>query len=83
MKALIYRETGEPKSILKLEEIPPPPLAPGEGLVGVLLSPINASDLHMLRGRYGRQPELLASFPARSTPRVNDFSNVLYCDGNG
>src|SRR5215469_3009981 len=50
MKALIFRETGEPKSVLKLEEIPAPPLAPGEALVRVLLSPINASDLHMVRG---------------------------------
>jgi NADPH:quinone reductase-like Zn-dependent oxidoreductase len=61
MKALIFRETGEPKSVLKLEEISPPPLAPGEALVRVLLSPINASDLHMVRGRYGYQPELPAS----------------------
>jgi NADPH:quinone reductase-like Zn-dependent oxidoreductase len=61
MKALIYRETGEPKTVLKLEEMPPPPLAPGEALVRVLLSPINASDLHMVRGRYGYQPELPAS----------------------
>jgi NADPH2:quinone reductase len=61
MKALIFRENGEPKSVLKLEEIPPPPLAPGEALVRVLLSPINASDLHMVRGRYGYQPELPAS----------------------
>ena len=61
MKALIFRETGEPKSVLKLEEIPTPPLAPGEALVRVLLSPINASDLHMVRGRYGYQPELPAS----------------------
>jgi NADPH2:quinone reductase len=61
MKALIFRETGEPKSVLKLEEIPTPPLAPGEALVQVLLSPINASDLHMVRGRYGYQPELPAS----------------------
>jgi NADPH:quinone reductase-like Zn-dependent oxidoreductase len=58
MKALIFRETGEPKSVLKLAEIPTPPLAPGEALVRVLLSPINASDLHMVRGRYGYQPEL-------------------------
>ena len=50
MKALIFRETGEPKSVLKLAEIPTPPLAPGEALVRVLLSPINASDLHMVRG---------------------------------
>jgi NADPH:quinone reductase-like Zn-dependent oxidoreductase len=61
MKALIFRETGEPKSVLKLEEIPTPPLAPGEALVRLLLSPINASDLHMVRGRYGRQPEFPAS----------------------
>src|ERR1700730_5736414 len=61
MKALIFRETGEPKSVWKLEEIPPPPLAAGEALVRVLLSPINASDLHMVRGRYAYQPELPAS----------------------
>jgi len=61
MKALIFRETGEPKSILKLAEIPTPHLAPGEALVRVLLSPINPSDLHMVRGRYGYQPELPAS----------------------
>jgi NADPH2:quinone reductase len=55
MKALIFRETGEPKSVLELAEIPipTPPLASGEALVRVLLSPINASDLHMVRGRYG------------------------------
>jgi NADPH:quinone reductase-like Zn-dependent oxidoreductase len=61
MKALIFRETGEPKSVLELTEIPTPPLAAGEALVRVLLSPINASDLHMVRGRYGYQPELPAS----------------------
>src|SRR5881396_2754799 len=61
MKALIFRETGEPKSVLKLAEIPTPPLAPGEALVRVLLSQINRSDLHMVRGRYGYQPELPAS----------------------
>src|SRR5690349_24854112 len=61
MKALIFRETGEPKSVLQLAEIPTPLLAPGAALVRVLLSPINASDLHMVRGRYGYQPELPAS----------------------
>jgi len=61
MKALIFRKTGEPKSALELAEIPVSPLGPGEALVRVLLSPINASDLHMVRGRYGYQPELPAS----------------------
>ena len=50
MKALIFRKTGEPKSVLELAEIPTPPLAPSEALVRVLLSPINASDLHMCAG---------------------------------
>jgi NADPH:quinone reductase-like Zn-dependent oxidoreductase len=61
MKALIFRETGEPKSVLELAEIPTPTEAPGEALVRALLSPINASDLHMVRGRYGYQPQLPAS----------------------
>src|ERR1700682_5434020 len=61
MKALIFRETGEPKSVVKLADIPPPRVCPGEALVRVLLSPIHPSDLHMVRGRYGYQPELPAS----------------------
>jgi NADPH2:quinone reductase len=61
MKALLFQETGEPKNVLKLAEIPTPPLTPGTVLVRVLLSPINPSDLHMVRGRYGYQPELPAS----------------------
>src|SRR5262249_55794680 len=50
-----------PNDVLKLSEIPTPPLAHGEALVRVLLSPIHPSDLHMVRGRYGYQPELPAS----------------------
>ena len=61
MRALIFTETGEPNSVLKLAEIPTPPLAHGEALVRVLLTPIHPSDLHMVRGRYGYQPELPAS----------------------
>ena len=72
MKALIFRETGEPKSVLQLAEIPTPPLAPGEALVRVLLSPINPSDLHMVRGRYGYQPELPASPGAEGVGIVED-----------
>jgi NADPH:quinone reductase-like Zn-dependent oxidoreductase len=61
MRALIFTETGEPNSVLKMAEIPTPPLAHGEALVRVLLTPIHPSDLHMVRGRYGYQPELPAS----------------------
>jgi NADPH2:quinone reductase len=51
MKALVFRETGEPQSVLQLAEIPTPHLATGEALVRMLLTPIHPSDLHMLRGR--------------------------------
>src|ERR1700740_1015417 len=61
MKALIFTRTGEPTGVLKLAEIPAPPLAHGDALVRVLLTPIHPSDLHMVRGRYGYQPELSAS----------------------
>src|ERR1700749_4016771 len=61
MRALIFTETGEPNRVLKLTEIPTRPLAKGEALVRVLLTPIHPSDLHMVRGRYGYQPELPAS----------------------
>src|SRR4030088_2859950 len=61
MKTWLFREPGEPKSGLELGGIPTPPVGAGEALVRVLLSPINASDLHMVRGRYGYQPELPAS----------------------
>src|ERR1700761_240028 len=61
MKALIFRQTGEPSGVLQLAELPTPAPASGEALVRVLLAPINASDLHMMRGRYGYQPELPAS----------------------
>jgi NADPH:quinone reductase-like Zn-dependent oxidoreductase len=53
MKALIFRETGEPKSVLQLSDTPTPPLPPGEALVRVLLSPIPASDLHSKRDSPG------------------------------
>jgi NADPH2:quinone reductase len=61
MKALIFHETGEPAGVLKLANVPTPSLAAGEARVRVLLSPVHASDLHMVRGRYGYQPALPAS----------------------
>src|SRR5215471_10143924 len=75
MKALIFRETGEPHGILQLAEIPTPPVAPGEALVRVLLSPINPSDLHMIRGRYGYQPTLPASPGAEGVGIVENFGD--------
>ncbi len=72
------KDLREPKSVLKLAEIPTPPLAAGEGLVRVLLSPINPSDLHMVRGRYGYQPELPASPGADAAARIQKLNKRVW-----
>jgi NADPH:quinone reductase-like Zn-dependent oxidoreductase len=61
MKALIFERNGEPVDVLSLRDLPNPAPGPGEVLVRVLLSPLNPSDLHVIRGRFGRQPALPAS----------------------
>ena len=61
MKALIFHDIGEPNAVLHLEEIEEPIPATDEVLLQALFSPVNPSDLHMIRGRYGYQPPLPAS----------------------
>jgi NADPH:quinone reductase len=61
MKAVVLREFGEPERVLEVAEVPAP--APGRGQVRVrmLASPVNPSDLLMVRGEYGRRPSLPAT----------------------
>jgi len=61
MKAFVFHQTGEPADVLALEDLPTPEPAANEVLVRMRLAPINPSDLHVLRGRFGRQPPLPAS----------------------
>jgi len=61
MKAFVFERNGEPSDVLRLRQLPDPTPGPGEALVRVLLAPVHPSDLHILRGRYGRQPALPAS----------------------
>ncbi|GAA3124645.1 zinc-binding dehydrogenase [Streptomyces rameus] len=57
MRALVAGEIGEPKDVLRLESRPVPTPAAGQALIRVKATPIHASDLHVLRGRYGFTPE--------------------------
>ncbi|HET6834125.1 MAG TPA: zinc-dependent alcohol dehydrogenase family protein [Acidimicrobiales bacterium] len=57
MRALVAEGVGEPADVLRLESRPPPEPGDGQVLVRVRAAPIHASDLHMLRGRYGYTPE--------------------------
>ena len=61
MKAFVFERTGDPNDVLAVRELPQPEPGPGEVLVRVLLSPAHPSDMHIMRGRFGRQPTLPAS----------------------
>ncbi|MFB6874944.1 zinc-dependent alcohol dehydrogenase family protein [Streptomyces sp. NPDC056323] len=60
MRALVAGEVGEPADVLRLESRPVPTPGAGQALIRVKATPVHASDLHVLRGRYGFSPE----FPA-------------------
>ena len=61
MKAFVFERTGDPSDVLAVRELPKPKPGPGEILVRVRLSPVHPSDMHIMRGRFGRQPALPAS----------------------
>ncbi|MGW7527655.1 zinc-dependent alcohol dehydrogenase family protein [Streptomyces sp. NPDC054783] len=60
MRALVAVRAGEPADVLRLESRPVPTPKAGQALIRVKATPIHASDLHVLRGRYGFSP----GFPA-------------------
>jgi NADPH2:quinone reductase len=59
MQALVAHGVGEPADVLRLETRPIPQPGPGQVRIRVDAAPVHASDLHILRGRYGFTP----SFP--------------------
>ena len=69
MRALIFTETGEPNSVLKLAEIPTPPLAHGEALV------IDTRSSHV-QGR-----EILEDLGARGLSSAKAASGVVFLSG--
>jgi len=61
MKAIRFRQHGEPADVLMVDECPVPEPREGEVRVRILATPVNPSDLLYVRGHYsGVQPQ----FPA-------------------
>lgn len=58
MKAWRINELGEPKDVMRLEEVPDPSPGSGQLVVKVLASPANFPDVLMARGLYQVKPEL-------------------------
>jgi NADPH:quinone reductase-like Zn-dependent oxidoreductase len=61
MKAVVFDRFGEPAEVLQVHNVPVPEPGPGEVRVRMRLSPINPSDLLVVRGQYGRLPQLPAT----------------------
>jgi NADPH:quinone reductase-like Zn-dependent oxidoreductase len=61
MRTIQFDNFGEPAAVLQLREVSVPILGPGEVRVRMLASPVNPSDLLMIRGSYGKRPALPAS----------------------
>jgi NADPH:quinone reductase len=60
MKAVVCERWGDPAEVLQVRDLPTPTPGPGQVRVRMLVSPVNPSDLLMVRGVYGRQPPLPA-----------------------
>ena len=61
MRAVVFEKFGEPAEVLALRDRPVPDPQSGELRVRMLASPVNPSDLLMVRGSYGKLPKLPAT----------------------
>lgn len=58
MKAAVFERFGEPAEVLQVRDVPEPHPGPGQVRVRMILSPVNPSDMLVVRGRYGVLPSL-------------------------
>jgi len=61
MKAIVFDRFGDPGEVLQVRDLPLPEPGPGQVRVRMLASPVNPSDLLVVRGEYGRLPALPAT----------------------
>lgn len=61
MKAVVFDRFGEPGEVLQVKDVPLPEPGAGQVRVRMIASPINPSDLLVVRGRYGVLPKLPAT----------------------
>src|SRR5262249_38485596 len=58
MKAIVCSRFGDPGEVLEVRDVPVPEPSPGQVRVRMIASPINPSDLLLVRGEYGKRPPL-------------------------
>jgi NADPH:quinone reductase-like Zn-dependent oxidoreductase len=80
MQAIVYRRYGSP-DVLRLEEVPRPPVGDGDVLVSVRAAALNPLDWHLIRGRpFIVRPTAGWRKPKRNIPGV-DVSGVVEAVG--
>src|SRR6476660_9988218 len=57
MRSVVADTVGEPSEVLHLQTRPIPEPGPGQVRIRVAAAPVEARDLHTVRGRYGFTPE--------------------------
>jgi NADPH2:quinone reductase len=77
MKAVVCDRWGDPEKVLQVCEAPEPVPGRGEVRVRMIASPVNPSDLLMVRGQYGRQPPLPATPGFEGVGIVESGSGLL------
>jgi NADPH:quinone reductase-like Zn-dependent oxidoreductase len=77
MKAVVLERWGDPEKVLQVRTVPDPEPSRGQVRVRMLASPINPSDLLMVRGEYGRQPKLPATPGFEGVGVVEEGSGLL------
>lgn len=58
MKAIVFERFGEPAEVLHMSDVPLPEPGPNQVRVRMIASPVNPSDLLVVRGQYGVLPSL-------------------------
>ncbi len=61
MKAVVFDQFGDPERVLQVRDLPVPEPRSGQVRVRMIASPINPSDLLVVRGQYGKLPALPAT----------------------
>ena len=61
MNTIVFEQFGDPRDVLHVRETPIPEPGRGQVRVRMIASPINPSDLLVVRGQYGRLPPLPAT----------------------
>lgn len=61
MKTIVFDRFGDPEEVLQARDVPVPEPGRGQVRVRMIAAPINPSDLLVVRGQYGRLPQLPAT----------------------